>query len=193
MRGLGGWEEYLSGLIQFTESSFFVHDGQETKTRMPFLNNRKLKIHLLLTILMMIFIFVQSALPADVSQQESHIIVRVLTELLQAKRETVSFLVRKGAHFTEYLVLGVCLFLTVRDFREQRKLQSCTRNAGPAVTSVFVPWVIGAAYAVTDEIHQYFVPGRSCEVRDMLIDACGTAAGVLLCRWIAQKRKGAGR
>ena len=160
---------------------------------MPFLNNRKLKIHLLLTILMMIFIFVQSALPAELSQQESHVIVRILAELLQAKRETVSFLVRKGAHFTEYLVLGVCLFLTVRDYWEQWKLQTRTRKAELAGTPVLLPWIIGAAYAVTDEIHQYFVPGRSCEVRDMLIDACGTAVGVLLCRWIAQKRKGAGR
>lgn len=32
---------------------------------------------------------------------------------------------------------------------------------------------------MTDEVHQLFVPGRSCQVTDMLIDSCGVLAGVL--------------
>mgnify|MGYP000059507674 CR=1 FL=1 len=35
-------------------------------------------------------------------------------------------------------------------------------------------------YASTDEFHQLFVPGRSGQVRDVLIDSCGAAIGVLI-------------
>ncbi len=37
---------------------------------------------------------------------------------------------------------------------------------------------IGIAYAVTDEVHQAFVPGRQGAVRDVLIDAVGVLIGV---------------
>ena len=47
--------------------------------------------------------------------------------------------------------------------------------------------MIGVLYAVTDEVHQYFVPGRSCELRDALIDACGVAAGVAIVWWRGRK------
>lgn len=30
-------------------------------------------------------------------------------------------------------------------------------------------------YAISDEIHQYFVPGRACRVFDVLIDTSGSA------------------
>jgi VanZ family protein len=36
------------------------------------------------------------------------------------------------------------------------------------------------AYAVTDEVHQLFVSGRSGEVRDILIDTIAGALGIAL-------------
>ncbi len=135
--------------------------------------NRKTKLHILITILIMLFIFWQSAMPAAVSELESGSIVSRLAEWLQADEDLVSFVVRKSAHFTEFLILGVSLFLTVRDLRKR--------------VSFWIPWAIGAAYAVSDEVHQHFVPGRSCEVRDMIIDACGVLAGVAICQWGARK------
>ena len=53
-------------------------------------------------------------------------------------------------------------------------------------------WLIGTAYAVTDEFHQSFVPGRSCEFRDIVIDSCGVLTGVLaalLAGWIRAQRE----
>ncbi len=135
----------------------------------------QVKVHLLITVLIMLFIFWQSAMPAEASKQESGFIVSWLAQWLQADEDLVSFVVRKSAHFTEYLILGVSLFLTVRDLRKR--------------ASFWIPWVIGAVYAVSDEVHQYFVPGRSCEVRDMIIDACGVLVGVAICRWVARKRQ----
>ena len=122
----------------------------------------------------MLLIFLQSALPAELSKQESGFFVVRLAEALGLDEDLVSFIVRKGAHFTEYLLLGISLFLTVRDLVKKE----CFR----------FPWVIGAVYAVSDEVHQYFVPGRSCEMRDVVIDACGVLAGVSVC-WLVQKRR----
>ena len=123
----------------------------------------------------MLFIFCQSAMPAAVSDLESGFIVSRLAGWLQTDVNLISFVVRKSAHFTEFLLLGVSLFLTVRDLLKR--------------ASFWVSWVIGAAYAVSDEVHQHFVPGRSCEVRDMIIDICGMLTGVAICWWVARKKQ----
>ena len=144
----------------------------------------KKQFHLFLTILIMLFIFCQSALPAELSQQESGVVVRFLAGITGLDEGLVSFVVRKGAHFLEYLVLGISLFWTVRDLRT-RSGRLPDESAGKAVLA---PWVVGALYAVTDEVHQYFVPGRSCELRDVLIDACGVAAGVAIVWWRKRRK-----
>jgi VanZ family protein len=68
---------------------------------------------------------------------------------------------RKLAHATEYAVLGLLL---ARALAER-----------PAL------WV-GIAYAVSDEVHQRFVPGRAGALLDVAIDAAGVLAGILLLR-----------
>ena len=41
-------------------------------------------------------------------------------------------------------------------------------------------WLIGSFYAASDELHQLFVPGRSGEIKDVLLDSLGVLLGVLL-------------
>ena len=41
------------------------------------------------------------------------------------------------------------------------------------------PWGIATAYAVTDEFHQLFVPGRSGQMTDVMIDSGGALVGLL--------------
>ena len=161
----------------------------------------------------MVFIFVQSALPADLSSEESGVIVdwimRAMEDILPFGRETVVFAVRKGAHFTEYLILGAVLVPAVKEWRAASRLSESNSSTsselpdagarmpeaafglfptGGAPETAFglltisrapVAWLIGTAYAMTDEFHQAFVPGRSCEFRDMVIDSCGVLTGVL--------------
>jgi len=43
-------------------------------------------------------------------------------------------------------------------------------------------------YAVTDEIHQLFVPGRSGELRDVMIDSIAALVGVGLCMWMMRRQ-----
>ena len=59
-----------------------------------------------------------------------------------------------------------------------------------AAGGALAAWLIGTAYAVTDEFHQSFVPGRSCELRDVMIDSCGVLTGVLLATLVGWIRRG---
>ena len=141
----------------------------------------KVRIHITATLLIMAFIFFQSALPGELSGAESSFIVDLITRILDIDAETVSFIVRKLAHFTEYLILGIFLALDTRDIADRRHEETVSAFIW------IVPFFIGALYAATDELHQSFVPGRSCELRDVMIDSAGVAAGALIL--ILMKRK----
>jgi len=84
--------------------------------------------------------------------------------------------VRKGAHFFEYLVLGCLLFM---GFLDQSK-------SGRSILLVFTA---GILFAVSDEIHQLFVPGRTMRPFDVLIDMAGigVAVGLLYQKFLRQK------
>ena len=151
----------------------------------------------------MAFIFFQSALPADLSSQESGVIVdlimRFFESILPIGREAIVFAVRKGAHFTEYLILGAVLVQAVKEWNSESKLPGVSSGAEAApdprmsaAGCALAAWLIGTAYAVTDEFHQSFVPGRSCELRDVMIDSCGVLTGVLLVtlvEWIRRAKE----
>ena len=141
-------------------------------------NRRSIKIHIMITAAVMVFIFIQSALPDYMSGAESNVIVRLITGLTGLEAESVSFAVRKCAHFTEYLVLGLCLMQNAIDLN--------FRIPWPGLV---IACLIGAAYAVSDELHQSLVAGRSCEIRDMIIDAAGVAMGAEIRFWIYSARR----
>lgn len=67
---------------------------------------------------------------------------------------------RKIAHAAEYALLGALL----------------TRATGRAGLA----FALGTLYAVSDELHQSFVPGRVGSPLDVAIDAVGIAIGVAL-------------
>jgi VanZ family protein len=75
---------------------------------------------------------------------------------------------RKIAHAAEYAVLGALL---VR----------ATGRSGLA-------FVLGALYAASDELHQHFVPGRVGAPLDVVIDAVGTAVGIVLWQSLRARR-----
>ena len=47
-----------------------------------------------------------------------------------------------------------------------------------------IPWlftiIIVACYAAFDELHQLFIPGRSCDIKDWIADMIGVSIGVVL-------------
>lgn len=80
--------------------------------------------------------------------------------------EKLQFVVRKSAHFTAYAVLGFLSWLALYGIKYKRRF---------LFSISFVVF-----YACTDEFHQYFVEGRSCEFRDVAIDTAGGILGTLI-------------
>ncbi len=131
-------------------------------------------------IVWMIIIFMFSARNADVSSQDSSRVGMLAGQIFFRDfndwdlQEQVAFAqkidhpVRKTAHATEYAILGMLLFGAAYQTREQRR------------RTAVLSWGIGTFYAATDEIHQIFVPGRSGQITDVMIDSSGVAVGVLI-------------
>ena len=99
-------------------------------------------------------------------------------------REMVTFFVRKGAHFTEYMILGVLLFLFYYELRPKIFLVPQKENMHIMKLRLrriwFIAWITGTLYAASDEFHQMFTGERSPQVRDVCIDSSGAAVGCLL-------------
>lgn len=152
------------------------------------------RICLGLALCWMAVIFAFSARNADLSTQDSMSIgilfgrfvvpsfAEMDTQMQVSFADMVDHPIRKMAHATEYAVLGFLLTGSYADRTKKRLGRFC------------VPVVAGSFYAVSDELHQLFVPGRSCELTDMLIDSSGvvlgTLAGLFLFVYLANRKAG---
>lgn len=91
---------------------------------------------------------------------------------------------RKFTHFSGYLVGGVLLYFMYF------YLNKLVNNKVKYIKLYSV--VTGSIYAMTDELHQHFVPGRSGEIKDVLLDTSGVITGIIIV-WLVisviQKRK----
>ncbi len=89
---------------------------------------------------------------------------------------TFSLIVRKTAHFTEYLILAVLAFFFISSYYV---------NVGAYLFS----WAFATIYAITDEIHQGFVAGRVSAALDVCVDSAGALFGVYLCYLVMRMRR----
>lgn len=135
-------------------------------------------LYILAPVFWMAVIFTLSHQPAAVSSGQSGVIVGHLQQAMPGVSTTIlTFLVRKSAHIIAYFILGILIYralrITIRRWRTRTvasfALLSCS------------------LYAVTDEIHQLFVPGRSGELRDVMIDSIAALVGVGLCVWLMRR------
>jgi VanZ family protein len=80
------------------------------------------------------------------------------------------------AHFTEYALLAT--------------LWAWALWAAMGRRALYVAATISLLYAITDEIHQSFVPGRDADPLDVLVDAVGIATALSLgAAWRATARR----
>lgn len=115
-------------------------------------------------------IFSFSLQVAEVSNEQSGFIVAIVTKILVPlvgntfSIDTLTYVVRKCAHFSEYALLGIL---------------GAYANMGwnRKYTKLFIGY--GVINAVLDETIQYFVPGRSCQLSDMVLDSIGYFCGFL--------------
>lgn len=118
------------------------------------------------------------------AEQTSKIIEPFLRWLLphgsQALIGYLHFLIRKGAHLTEYAILAVLLARAVERSEESRARWK----------NVAIALIIAVVYASGDEFHQTFVPSRTASVHDVLIDSCGALIGLLISWGISAGTRG---
>ncbi len=140
----------------------------------------------------MAVIFIFSAQNGDTSGSTSGNIIEFIAKIFNPDYENLSvdqkteiitswqLVVRKTAHFSEYAVLGVLSANALRTYNLSRAVK------------FLLPCAICFVYAISDEIHQYFVPDRACRALDVLIDTAGgitgTAIFCFLAWFISRKR-----
>ena len=84
--------------------------------------------------------------------------------------------VRKMAHFTIYMILGILVTLLVREYNVS--FNKC----------LFISLLVCLLYSISDEVHQLFVMGRSGEIRDILIDTSGSFIGIFVFNKLFRKK-----
>ncbi|MBQ6337235.1 MAG: VanZ family protein [Ruminococcus sp.] len=137
-------------------------------------NKKTVIIRIVLTVLTVAavgFIFYNSSMSAVESTEESSPVTDMLNNLLRSLNIPLTLtenVVRKLAHFTEYTILGFLLSSTVYSYVRERK------------KTLLLSLALGAVIPICDELIQLFPEGRSCEVRDMLIDFSGVAFAALI-------------
>lgn len=93
--------------------------------------------------------------------------------------ENYQHVARKSAHAMAYLVLGVLCMTTLYQYP--------IRNGRRFALAL----AVCMGYAVTDELHQIFVAGRSGQITDVCIDTSGALLGILivwLAHWAVMRR-----
>lgn len=84
----------------------------------------------------------------------------------------IHYYVRKLAHFTEYFLLAITVAFPLYVYGIR------------GIWLVLTGGILCVGFAALDELHQHFVSGRSCSVRDVVIDSCGALIGILFVRII---------
>lgn len=125
----------------------------------------------IIMILWIVIIFVMSNQPGDVSSNQSELVLKIFKaigiDLNMYWGELATLIIRKLAHFTEYLILYILVYNAINSVKSIRK-------------NLFIAIIITCIYAITDEVHQYFIPGRVMSIKDILIDSLGGLLGCML-------------
>lgn len=127
----------------------------------------------------MALIFYLSHQPASASSQLSSGITALIASALDKVLpfltidwENFHAIIRKSAHFFAYFMLGA---MTINALRISRVSGS---------KGIVIAFIVCVLYAISDEVHQLFIPGRSGEVRDVLIDSTGAIVGIIFYQWL---------
>lgn len=146
------------------------------------------KLYLCILILWMGVIFAFSNQNAEVSENVSDGFTSKVVDTVASvkkdesikenKKEIIEdsrFFIRKTAHFSLYLVLGILIYLKVKDVKK--------------INPIIISLMFCILYACSDEIHQMFINERTAKVLDILIDTTGSLTGILLIYLFSSKKR----
>ena len=106
-------------------------------------------------------------------------LIAALIEKISPSSDALAFnhVIRKCAHFFAYLVLGMVVLFAMR------------KMGISGTKGILLTLAICVVYAISDEWHQGFIPGRTPKLTDILIDSCGSLLGTALYSRIAEKKR----
>ncbi len=143
-------------------------------------------IKILLVLICMITIFTFSNDTSTESTKKSNKLIISVAEMFNKKELSKSekekyinkfvVLVRKSAHLFIYLILGILVASLLKEYNITDK------------RLIIYSLLFCFLYACSDEIHQLFIPGRSGEIKDILIDTIGSFIGISL-YYLGRRRK----
>lgn len=81
-------------------------------------------------------------------------------------------ILKNTAHFVEYFILTLLVYRVLRYFNNK---------------SVLLTILVVTLFALSDELHQYFVPTRTASIYDFLIDITAMVVSILVYRWYIKK------
>lgn len=119
----------------------------------------------LMSIFCMVLIFMFSYQSAEVSSGTSLSLYDIFIDLTGLSFITHNAF-RKIAHFCEFAALGFSVGGSVYFYLNK--------------INFIIPLIVCVVYAISDEIHQIFVPDRACRIFDVFVDSCGSLFGILV-------------
>lgn len=146
------------------------------------IKTKKIELLKIISVILVLFwmstVFYFSSQVADDSSGTSSSVIEFILNLnpnnaklpIEEKTKLIedwSPLIRKIAHYSMYALGGLLIAFSLKVRNKNYK------------SSIILSIIIGGGYSITDEIHQYFVPGRSCEILDMIIDTTGVFTGII--------------
>lgn len=123
----------------------------------------------------MAVIFYLSHQPGSASSDLSSGIVAALLNFMDQVAPNMEFdvenfhsFIRKNAHFIAYFLLSLL------------SLNAWRSSGFHGLKQLLLGFGMSVLFAVSDEIHQLFIDGRSGEARDVLIDSAGAGLGMMV-------------
>jgi len=128
----------------------------------------------------MVVIFYMSSQPAwesnSISKGITEQIIEILRRLISLDIETgtwdslipeLNHYLRKAAHFSAYFILGIFVTFTLIKNGFKKK-------------AFYISFLFCLLFAISDEVHQLYVPGRGGMLKDVILDSLGSLTGIML-------------
>lgn len=132
--------------------------------------DRKKILNLFLLVFWLLIIFYFSNQPGNSSSYLSDNLTLLIFNDIS---NLLIFIVRKIAHISEFFILTLLIYNVLKDYVDFKK-------------SCLFSFVFSVLYSISDELHQLFVVGRECLLRDVFIDAMGIILALIIIFFIKQ-------
>lgn len=151
-------------------------------------------VWILISIFWIGFIFFNSTRTATESSEASNTLLNLAQDILAVFRINIdsgilSSLIRKGAHFFEFFILGILIHKSIMSFYETNKFEEFVFIIQISLKFFSLAVLCICLFiAITDEHIQGYIDGRAKSVVDVFIDFAGSTTAIIL-MWFYNKKK----